>query len=143
MVTPNTRHETNQDNSRFTEVSAKKSVQLHLSTKYLQMFEIMYHQAVLQQIVVQHRYSRKDTFEIGVGDREELKKDWKQMGNIVTHKAGVWNDFGRAEKGEYERKAQAYNVMEDKVAPFPVETRNNWLTLLSNCLVQNLHMLRE
>ncbi|KAG2227228.1 hypothetical protein INT45_008472 [Circinella minor] len=49
-------------------------------------------------------------------DREELKRDSKQMGNIAARKAAVWNDFYRTEKGEYERKAQAYNVMEGKVA---------------------------
>ncbi|KAG2216332.1 hypothetical protein INT45_014322 [Circinella minor] len=76
-------------------------------------------------------------------DREDLKRDSKQMGNIIARKASGWNALTVEEKKVFKSKAKAFNEKEGKAAPFSLKTKARRFNLLSNCLTRNLYMLRE
>ncbi|KAG2216327.1 hypothetical protein INT45_009662 [Circinella minor] len=76
-------------------------------------------------------------------DREDLKRDSKQMGNIIARKASGWNALTVEEKEVFKSKAKAFNEKEGKAVPFSLETKARRFNLLSNCLTRNLYMLRE
>ncbi|KAG2217003.1 hypothetical protein INT45_003041 [Circinella minor] len=76
-------------------------------------------------------------------NREDLNRDFKQMGNIVAPKATAWNALTVEEKEVFKSKAEAFNEKEGRVTPFSLETKDKRFNLLSNCLTRNLYMLRE
>ena len=76
-------------------------------------------------------------------DRENLKRDSKQMGNIIARKATAWNALTVEEKEVFKSKAKALNEKEGKIRPFSLETKAKRFNLLSNCLSDTLNMLRQ
>ncbi|KAI7846697.1 hypothetical protein BDC45DRAFT_528552 [Circinella umbellata] len=76
-------------------------------------------------------------------DRENLKRDSKQMGNIIARKATAWNALTVEEKEVFKSKAKAFNEKEGKIRPLSLETKAKRFNLLSNCLSDTLNMLRE
>ncbi|KAI7859356.1 hypothetical protein BDC45DRAFT_589791 [Circinella umbellata] len=76
-------------------------------------------------------------------DWENLKRDSKQMGNIIARKATAWNALTVEEKEVFKSKAKAFNEKEGKIRPFSLETKAKRFNLLSNCLSDTLNMLRQ